>query len=503
MIDWRRSGTNTEWGPFGQISTRAWQRLELSLASLAFRQLIPPSKSHKSIASPTFSKLITSPLFRKVPPSARELLEVVAFFPQGIDEKNLDWLFPTTPDRQKVFDKFCDLSLTHRNDGFITMLAPIRDYIRPRDPRSSPLLRATKDRYLTRLAFSILIPGTRRFEEAKWIKSEDINVEHLLDVFTSIDPNALDVWKACFRFMEYLYWHKPRQTLLGPKIEGLPDGHLFKVRCLLHLARLFQSTGNLAEEKRHLTHALSLWRKRWNYPRVCQTLWFLSDVNRRLGLYREGIQQVEELLKIAKWFRHTESQVHCLRLLTWLFLGDRQLEAAENAALRMIGLLPKKGQEFLLCQSHSVLGEVYCRKGEKEKAVSHFEMALRIASTLNCPTQLSLIHYDLANLFLAEDEFGDANAHIEQAESHADDAYQLGHVMKLRARIWCRQWRLEDARCEALGALEIFEKLGAVHGVERCRGVLQEIEQATKSRAISGESTSGELSGHNAPSHHC
>ena len=130
--------------------------IELSLASPTFRQLIPPSKSHKLIASPTFSKLIPSPILRKIPPSARELLEVVAFFPQGVDEKNLDWLFPTTPDRKNIFDKFCVLSLTHRNNGFITMLAPIRDYLRPRDPQSSPLLRATKDRYFTRLSVRLL-----------------------------------------------------------------------------------------------------------------------------------------------------------------------------------------------------------------------------------------------------------------------------------------------------------------------------------------------------------
>ena len=479
--------------------------IELSLASPTFRQLILPSKSHQFLASSTFRKLIPSPLLRKAPPSARELLEVVAFFPQGIDEKNLDWLFPTTPARKNIFDKFCVLSLTHRNNGFITMLAPIRDYLCPRDPQSPPLLRATKDRYLTRLSFSYLHPSTRGFEETRWIKSEDINVEHLLDIFMSIDPDALDVWRACFRFMEYLYWHKPRQTLLGPKIEGLPDGHLFKPRCLLGLARLFQLIGNLAEEKRLLTHALSLWRKRWNYPRVCQTLWYLSDVNRRLGLHKEGIRQAEELLKISKWIRFTHGQVNSLRLLARLWLGDGQLAAAENAALQTIDLLPKKGQEFLLCQSHRVLGNVYDRKGEKEKAVGHFETALRIASRINWQDGVFQAHYDLAKQFLTEDEFGDANTHIKQAKSHTvDDMPKVGHAMDLQARIWYRECRLGDARCEALGALEIFEKLGAAQGIEGCRELLRRIEQATERRAISGESTScGELSGHGAPFHHC
>ena len=479
--------------------------IELSLASPTFRTLAPASKPNKFVAFAAFSKLIPSPLLRKLPPSARELLEVVAFFPQGIDEKNLDWLFPTIPDGKSIFDKFCVLSLTHRNNGFITMLAPIRDYLRPRDPKSSPLLRAAKDRYLTRLSFDIVVPGTRRFEEAKWIKSEDINVEHLLDVFTSIDTNAHDVWRACDCFMEHLYWHKPRQTLLGSKIEGLPDAHRSKAGCLLGLSRLFQKVGNSAEEKRLLTHALSLWKKTDNNLRIAQTLLFLSNVNQKLGFYKEGIRQAEEALTIYKRLGNTTAQVNCLTDLARSLLGDGQLGAAENVALRTIDLLPKKGQEFLLCRSHCVLGEVHGRKGEKEKAIARFERALRIASPFNWQYQLFRIHYNLAQLFLTEDELGDANAHIEHTKSHAvDDTYLLGLAMELQALVWYRQCRLEDARCEALGALEIFEKLRAVQGLERCRKVLRTIERATQNRAISGESASrGERFGRCAPYHHC
>ena len=455
--------------------------IELSLASPTFRQLIPPCKSNKLIASPVFGKLIPSSILRKLPPSARELLEVVAFFPQGVDERNLGWLFPTTPDRKNIFDKFCVLSLTRRNNNFITMLAPIRDYLRPRYPQSSPLLCATKDRYLTRLLVDVdpVKPG---FEQARWINSEDVNVEHLLDVFTSIDPNAHDVWKACRRFMRHLYWYKPRQTVLGPKVEGLPDGHRFKARCLLDLSRLFQAVGNFAEEKRLLTHTLSLWKAGWNYFQVTQTLWLLSDVNRRLGLYKEGIQQAEEVLKICKRFWYRSGQVNCLKLLAWLLLGDGQLDAAENAALRTIDLLPEKGQDPLLCKSHRVLGKIYHRKGEKERAIDHFKTALRIASPFNRQEQLFWIHYDLAQLFVTEDELDDANTHIEQTKSHVvGNAYKLGRAMELQARIWYRQSRHKDARSEALGALEIFEKLGAAEGAGECRKLLQKIERTVGS----------------------
>ncbi|KAF9783184.1 hypothetical protein BJ322DRAFT_1110070 [Thelephora terrestris] len=482
--------------------------IELSLNSPTFRQLVPPSEPHQPVprskfhrlaASPAFSKFIPSPILRKldpspipreISPSARELLEVVAFFPQGIDEKNLNWLFPTTPNRKEIFDKFCVLSLTHRNNGFITMLAPIRDYLCPLDPESSPLLCATKDRYFTRLS-AYLDPNEPGFREAEWIKWEDINVEHLLNVFISIDPGACEVWDVCCHFMDHLYWHKPRHTLLGPKIEGLPDGHQSKARCLFELSRLFGLIGNRAEEKRLLIHTLTLEREKGDDLWVARTLRFLCDVNRLLGLYTEGIQQAEEALEIYKRGRDTINQVQCLKQLAWLLRDDEQLDGAENAASRAIDLIPEKGQEYLLCESHRVLGNIYRDKGEKEKALDQFKTALRIASRFNWQDSLFWIHYSMAELFSSKGEFGTANTHVQQAKSHAvDDAYNLGCAIELQARLRLRQHRLEEARSEVLAALEIYERLGAAKDVGDCRELLQEIEQAIESQSVSGKSDS-------------
>lgn len=84
-------------------------------------------------------------------PSARGLLGAVTFFPQGVNEDSADWLFPTVSGAPNMFDAFCDLCLTYRNKGFITMFAPLRDR-RSKDPMPSPLLCTTKEHYFTRLA---------------------------------------------------------------------------------------------------------------------------------------------------------------------------------------------------------------------------------------------------------------------------------------------------------------------------------------------------------------
>jgi hypothetical protein len=241
---------------------------------------------NESLAA-TMELSLASPTFFKLGPDARDLLGVIAFFPQGVNEINLDWLFPTIPDRKAIFDKFSVLSLTYRSNGFITMLAPIRDYLSLSDPNSSPSLRATKAQYFSRLSVE-LDPDEPGFEEARWIVFEDLNVEHLLNVFTSIDAESYAVWGVCADFLVHLAWFKSRYTVLGPKIEALPDDHRSKSKCLIELSQLSYSVGNFEEQKRLLVHNLKLERERDNAFWVAHILRRLSSANRELGHYKEG-----------------------------------------------------------------------------------------------------------------------------------------------------------------------------------------------------------------------
>jgi len=433
---------------------------------------------HTGGLAATIGLSLSSLMFQELGPDARDLLGVVAFFPQGIYESNIDWLFPTIAGRENIFDKFCVLSLAYRSDGFITMLAPIRDHLSPKDPVSSPLLCSTKDRYFTRLSVRIE-PGEPGFEEARWIRFEDGNVEHLLDVFTTIDAGSGGVWSACGYFMEHLFWHKPRLVMLGPKIKALADDHHSKLECLFQLSRLFQTVGNHVERKRLLAHILKLSREQGNDHQLARALRHLSHVHLQMRLFKEGMEQAKEASEIYERLGDTVGQARCLESLAWLLHSDGQLDDAEEAALRAIDLFREKGKEYWVCACHSLLGRIYGSKGETKKAVHHLGVSLEIATAFNWLNLLFATRFAMARLSSYEGRFDDAHAHLEQAKLHAtndNDTYSLAGATWLQAGLWHRQHRFGEAKSEASRALEMFEKLGAADDAEGVREHLQQIE---------------------------
>jgi tetratricopeptide (TPR) repeat protein len=182
-------------------------------------------------------------------------------------------------------------------------------------------------------------------------------------------------------------------------------------------------------------------------------------------------------------------------------LEDRQLDAAEEAASRLIDLLTVKGEQLSLCQGYQVLSRICRFKGKIKEAADHSEAALRITTSDNWDRQqiwneqqIGITH-SLAELCFDEGKFDEAYAHIERAKSQTvDDPYNLGYAMLLQVRFLYKQHRFEEAKPEALRTIDVFEKFGVAEYAERGRKLLRDIEEGTETLVTSGESDSnGEL----------
>ena len=93
--------------------------------------------------------------------------------------------------------------------------------------------------------------------------------------------------------------------------------------------------------------------------------------------------------------------------------------------------------------------------------------------------------------------FDDARTHIEQAKLHAvnsNDIYGLALAMSLQAVFWHEQHRFEEAKSEALRALDIFERLGTAVYAEGIRELLRQIDHDSRVNVTPRESgNDGEL----------
>ena len=79
--------------------------------------------------------------------------------------------------------------------------------------------------------------------------------------------------------------------------------------------------------------------------------------------------------------------------------------------------------------------------------------------------------------------FDDANAHVQYVKSYAvnnHDSYTLARATELQARVWHLQQRFEEAKTEALRAIDAFEKFGVVKDAERGRNLLQQVDGETR-----------------------
>lgn len=87
-------------------------------------------------------------MFTNLGPDSHNVLGVIAFLPQGINEAEVDWIFLAMPRIWEIVNISMDLSLTHQNHKFMTTLASTRKYL-SMVQHASIILSSARDQYIT------------------------------------------------------------------------------------------------------------------------------------------------------------------------------------------------------------------------------------------------------------------------------------------------------------------------------------------------------------------
>jgi hypothetical protein len=106
-----------------------WSIAELSELWDAQRsQLLNAGHGKDDNLADSIALSLDSPCICRYRDDVQRVLRIMAFFPQGLPRKNLKRMFPCIPQVQGILGVLHKQSLVVFNEGFVTMLAPVRIY---------------------------------------------------------------------------------------------------------------------------------------------------------------------------------------------------------------------------------------------------------------------------------------------------------------------------------------------------------------------------------------
>ncbi|KAG2363566.1 hypothetical protein BDR07DRAFT_909577 [Suillus spraguei] len=198
-----------------QAAQREWSGAELLSAWRTNQAVLLEAGEGKSRSlRATVELSLTAPSVVALGDDTRKLLEIIAFFPQGLEAMRVKALYPSAA---ADMDALCVHSIIHCEANRFTMLRPVRLYLGHKTPNpDARFLNTIRNMYYRELSGPIE-------QRQALVEAEDINVERLItfdfDRAINVDDSCC---RACISFLDNLAICKPRVTILTTKLEELP-----------------------------------------------------------------------------------------------------------------------------------------------------------------------------------------------------------------------------------------------------------------------------------------
>ncbi|KAH7918284.1 hypothetical protein BV22DRAFT_1186694 [Leucogyrophana mollusca] len=347
-------------------------------------QLLEVGRGKLQNLSVTIELSLGSSSIKQLGNDARHVMQIVAFLPQGINEKNLKHAFPGIWDVHSIIDALCRLSLIYRKDEAYTMLSPIRIHIsnthQARD--TLPLdLTHVRNHYYAQLN-----------DDGAWIATEDANVERLIahDFSHATAEDMASIYQACSRFLWLLVLHKPRPTFLRTAILGEPDRTVHLVDrevsvCVFQFGRLAAALSDYREAINLFTTAKRLFAHYQEHEHTAHCLEHVAQLYSVLGNVSAAEQTLQEALTLRREYRilspDDEARIN-------LHLGDAMVRKGQlQEALTLFRSARKyfdsTGDASDIVQAAGRQGEVEWHSGNYAAARQHFETRLSLTTRMN------------------------------------------------------------------------------------------------------------------------
>ena len=400
---------------------------------------------HTPGLSATIELSLSSPTFTNLGPGAPDILYIIAILPQGINENEAEWAFPTVPKIHDFIDTFCVLSLTRRSRGFVTTPEPLRQYFE--QTYTSSLLPHTKQQYFTRIREIACSIGHGRVppQQTQWLASENDNIDFLLSSYMELTPTA-DVLRVCRDFSNIAQFYashvSSRNPLTTPKSSRIQHSRL-TTAWITNIKRRYEANeGGAHGGDRALLGAA-----------LC---------NEMLGDLKSAIPQVKEALRCTHP-EDTSLHARCHYTLARLLAQGGFFTEATKVATSAMDLYTDMGNPFKVFECHLLFAEISQMQDNLDEAKGSLIAAAKIVRRSNKKYELSMVLHDLCRLYLAQDN--DVAAGRSLAWSRAiyktiNHDLQSGEELLRKSRLSFMRGDLEEAKAEADFALKVFRKIG-------------------------------------------
>ncbi|KAH7918930.1 hypothetical protein BV22DRAFT_888516 [Leucogyrophana mollusca] len=404
--------TENRWTLYQLMS--AWEKQQTRLLEVGDGKL-------RSL-SVTIGLSLASSSIKQLGNDARHVMQVVAFLPQGINENNLEGLFPTIPNIRFIIDALCRLSLMYRRADAYGMLSPICIHIsNTQDARDTlPLdLTHVRNHYYAQL--------DDEDDEGAWITTEDANVERLIahDFSQATAEDVKSIYQACQRFLILLTQHKPRPTSLRTVILGEP-GRTFHLvdkgasSCVYRLGWLAAALSDYRETINLFSTAKRLFAHYRNHNMTARCLEQVAKQYSASGNVSAAEQTLQEALNLRRE-HHILSPDDEARIN--LHLGDAMMyKGRPQEALTLFTsareYFDSTGDVSNIAWAAACQGEAEWYSGKYAAARQHFETRLALATRTNDNTGRV---WSLRWLAIAEARDG----HYMEARELLEEAFTL------------------------------------------------------------------------------